>query len=219
MLRCGLLTIRYKLPRAEYPRSTSTKGSDTNTTLCVSSNSFHYCFSEENLQFQPAPLDRSPIDDTPLNPPLAPHLQPGYYAGLVITEAVGTKSGKTKIVELNINEANIGGYAIYENGGLARAVIVNLNAWLLSDEGKRERGKTHIDFKSALSNPKTQASFVTITVRRLSIGHADDLEGLLWGGQNFETSDLTPVGPKTDENVLWSDGVDVRETEAVLIIF
>jgi len=188
-------------------------------TRGISEVYFHEGVGSKYNFFQPVSLDRSPVDDTPPSPPLAPNLQPGYYGGLVITEAVGTKSGKTKIVELDLDEDNVSGYAIYENGLLARAIFVNLNAWLLSDEGKRERQKTHIDFKFALTDAKTQSNSGKITVRRLEIGHVDDLEGLLWGGQSFETNDLSPVGQKADDHVSLWDGVDISETEAILIIF
>jgi hypothetical protein len=36
------------------------------------------------------------------------------------------------------------------------------------------------------------------------------------GEQNFGTGDLVPMGQQKDKQVLWWDGVDVSETEAIL---
>jgi len=183
-------------------------------TRGISEVYFHQGIGYKYNFFQPVSLNRSPIDDTPLSPPLAPHLQPDYYAGLVITEAVGT-NGKTEIVELDIAEDNVSGYAIYDDGVLARAVFINLNAWLSSDKGKQTRQTTHLDFQFAGTEPSSG----TVAVRRLKIAHADDLKGLLWGGQSFENSNVAPVGQQKDDQVLWMDGVDVSETEAILVFF
>lgn len=49
-----------------------------------------------------------------------------YYASLVVAEAIGS-SGTAQVVDLFSNSANefTPGYAIYENGTLARMVLIN----------------------------------------------------------------------------------------------
>ena len=87
-------------------------------------------------------LNRSTIDGSPLDPPQPPRVQPAYYAGLVINTLVGS-SGRASVVELSISNTNVTGYAAFEGGRLARAVFVNLHAWLLSSTG--DRPSVHLD--------------------------------------------------------------------------
>ncbi len=47
---------------------------------------------------------------------MAPHVQPQYYAAIIIGEALGD-SGQTQAVELSIDNSRIAGYAFYEEGG------------------------------------------------------------------------------------------------------
>lgn len=49
--------------------------------------------------------------------------------------------------------------------------------------------------------------------------YADDISGLTWGGQSYETSDARPDGDVSTETVLVTAGVDIRDTEAVLVTF
>ena len=173
-------------------------------------------------QLQPATLNRSTIDGSELDPPLAPHIQPGYYAGLVINSFIG-KTGSSKIVELVVDDSNVSGYAAYEYGRLARAVFVNLHSWLVSSTGARP--SMHIDLEFAIADSKSTQSELDAfwgrkaTVRRLVIGRADDTEGLEWAGQSYETSDARPEGRLALEHVVLSEGIDLRSTEAVLVEF
>ena len=170
-------------------------------------------------QFQPIVLDRSPVDDTPLSLPSQPYLLPSYYAGLVINTAVGSAaaSGNTKIVELEISAPNLSGYAIFEMGKLVRAVFINLNAWLKSDEGVQERNVYHIDLGFASTDSYTSAK--EIRVKRLDIGYADDTSNLTWGGQSWETPTFSVSGKEVYETISPDEGVDIRDTEAVLVCF
>ncbi|KAF9644536.1 glycoside hydrolase family 79 protein [Thelephora ganbajun] len=164
--------------------------------------------------FQPIALDRSPVNNSHLSPPSQPYLQPPYYAGLVVNTAVGRMagSGMTKIVELELTAPNLSGYAIYEMGKPARAVFVNLNAWLKSDARVRERSVYHIDL-SFVSTAKE------IKIKRLDIGYADDTSSLMWGGQSWETREFLVSGREVTETRSRDEGVDIRETEAILIWF
>lgn len=49
--------------------------------------------------------------------------------------------------------------------------------------------------------------------------HADDTSGVTWGGQSYETSDALVSGKETTETRSVSAGVDVSDTEVVLLNF
>ena len=162
------------------------------------------------------------MDGSPLSPPSQPYLQPPYYAGLVINAAVGNKAalGTTKIVELDISAPNLSGYAIFEMGKPVRAVFINLNAWLKADEGTRERNAYHIDLSFASENYEVlNPAPKEIRVKRLDIGYADDTLNLKWGGQSWETPEFLASGEEVFETRSWEEGVDVKETEAILVWF
>ncbi|KAL9714254.1 hypothetical protein Ac2012v2_002564 [Leucoagaricus gongylophorus] len=159
--------------------------------------------------FQPSTLTRSTIDATPLPNPLPPHVQPQYYAAIIAAEAIGS-SGNTRMVELAITDSSITGYAFYENSRLARAVFINLHAFLSTSSS---RGRTHIDL--TLVN----GSAGSATLKRLAIKHADDTTDLTWGGQTYETDDGKVRGSVETEQVNLSQGFDIQDTEIVLVSF
>ncbi|THH06289.1 hypothetical protein EW145_g4187 [Phellinidium pouzarii] len=153
---------------------------------------FHEGVGYKYNLIQPVTLTRSPIDNSPLATPLPPHIQPAYYGALIIGEAIGT-SGATRAVELDVADDNLTGYAFYDAEGgsgvrLQRAVLVNLQAYLSTSTDPR--GTTNVTFAFDTSGEKPKA----MSVKRLAIGHADDLSGLKWGGQSFETADALPSG-------------------------
>jgi len=158
-----------------------------------------------------------------LSPPSQPFLYPSYYAGLVINAAVGraAASGTTKIVELEISEPNLSGYVIYEMDKPVRAVFVNLDGWLKSDEGVRERGVYHIDWSFVFADGGEASCLDSnkIRLKRLDIAYADDTSGLTWGGQSWETPQFLVSGEEVFETKSWDEGIDIRETEAVLVWF
>ena len=131
-------------------------------------------------------------------------------------------SGTTEIVELELSAPNLSGYAIYETGRLVRAVFVNLEAWLKSDEGVRERSVYHIDLGFASvdgAEKKFGLGGKEVRVKRLNIGYADDTSNLTWGGQSWETPKFLVSGEEVVDIKSWDEGVDIRETEAVLVWF
>ena len=173
----------------------------------------HKCHcSQYRAQFQPVTLNRSITDGTPLDPPLAPHISPLFYGALVVDTFIGS-SGSAEIVTLDVGDDNVSGYAAFEGGRLARAVFVNLHAWLVSSTG--ERPSVHIDFAFTGANRTRRVANGT----RLIIGHADDTSGLTLGGQSYETADVSPSGEKVVERIVLSEGVDLRATEAIMIEF
>jgi hypothetical protein len=166
-------------------------------------------FIQYNL-VQPISLGRSITTGQPLVNPLLAHVQPQYYGGLVITEAIGT-TGSSTIVELTINDPYMSGYAIYEHGSIARAVFINSLAYFSADSAAgTNRSSTHV----SLAGMSGQ-----MTIKRTGIMHADDTQNLTWAGQSFETRDATASGAIVQQTVDVSKGVDVSATEAVLLTF
>ncbi|KAJ6514067.1 glycoside hydrolase family 79 protein [Mycena vulgaris] len=164
-----------------------------------------------NLANQPAVLTRSTLDGSTLAVPQQPHVQPQYYAMVVAAEAIG-RSGQTQVTELIIDDARISGYAFYENGALKRAVFINSLAFL---QGATNRTSAHLD----LSFSGTGTEPTAFSVKRLVIGHADDVSGLTWGGQTYETSDARARGTLTPETGTVAVGIEIPATQAVLIAF
>lgn len=158
-------------------------------------------------------LNRSILDNTPLDPPQAPHVMPSYYAGILVNDFIGN-SGLAKIVELLIPDDNVSGYAVYEGDTLKRAVFVNLHTWLSSSPGTRP--SVHIDL-SFSDIAKFRGK--TVKVERLLINHADDTQNLTFAGQSFETSDARPSGKAVEESIKIGEGLNIRSTEAVLVTF
>ncbi|KIJ51887.1 glycoside hydrolase family 79 protein [Sphaerobolus stellatus SS14] len=173
---------------------------------------FHQGIGYKYNFLQPIPLKRSLIDGTPLDVPEAPHVMPAYYAAILVARAIG-KSKAARIVELTIPEDNVSGYAIYEHNKLVRAVFVNLNAWLKSSTGTRP--SVHIPLVISGKGKKSK----TAKARRLVIDRADDTEGLLFGGQTYETEDAKVKGKAKVEQVTLTKGIGLRATEAILLEF
>ena len=201
---------------------TSIRVSDTSITLSVCF-SCHHPILRLTLGFPPAPqiqpvhLDRSPIDNTHTS--LAPHIQPQYYAAIVINTFIG-KSGSARIAEMPIGDSNstvrqyVSGYAAYENGALKRAVFVNLRPYLIGSTTPRGSFDIQVAVpRSGGHKPKA------LRVRRLKIGHADDTEGLTFAGRTYETKDGRPKGEDTYTDVPCGRSFKISDTEAVLVTF
>lgn len=109
-------------------------------------------------QIQPAALNRSIEDGTELSEPIAAHIQPAYYAAVILAEAIGSSRVKSvKVVELDIDEFDVSGYAFYDNGQLKRALIINMNSYT----GSGTRGSVTVEL--------TGVTAKKMTVKRLAI--------------------------------------------------
>lgn len=173
---------------------------------------FHDGIGYKYNLIQPLTLTRSILDGSPLASPLAPHVQPPYYAAIIAAEAIGS-SGSTEAVELFIDNPRIAGYAFYEYGSLTRAVFINSQAYLT---GNTARGSVHINLKFG---GRRGLRPLIMSVKRLAIGHADDASGLTWGGQSYETRNGRASGIEFTTESFVSDGVDIEDTEVVLLCF
>ena len=124
-----------------------------------------YISSDSSLKFQiqPVVLTRSITDGTSLTSPLAPHVQPQYYAAIIAAEAIGS-SGNTQVLELDINDPTISGYAFY-NGQLETAVLINSEPYFTTTTTARTSRLVNLIFEgsSVGSVPST------MTVKRLSV--------------------------------------------------
>ena len=139
----------------------------------------------------------------------------------MINSFIGS-TGSSTLVELNVSDSNVSGYAVFEGDSLVRAVFINLDAWLTSSTGTRP--SVHIDLGFATGANATQSEVEAFanrsaSLKRLVIDHAEDTEGLKWAGQSFETSDVSPEGSLVAEQVQLEKGFDIRSTEAVLVEF
>ena len=155
---------------------------------------------------------------------------PAYYAPLVIDSFVGN-TGSSSIVEIEVDDDRVVGYAAFEGRKLVRAVFVNLDAWLSSMAAANlTRPSVHLDLGFVLANATagedqavdSVASFLhaTMQIRRLGVDHADDLANLTWAGQSYEeTPDVSPTGREVVESVPVAQGLTISSSEAVLISF
>ena len=100
----------------------------------------------EKFQVQPVTLNRSILDGSPLSKPLPPHIQPQYYAAIIAAEAIGN-SGNTKIIELNIADTWISGYAFYQNDELTKVILINTLAFFKNSP--TPRSSTHVNLTLA----------------------------------------------------------------------
>ncbi|KAJ7127578.1 glycoside hydrolase family 79 protein [Mycena crocata] len=159
---------------------------------------------------QPVALDRSITDGSALSSPVPAHVQPTYYAAIIAAEFRG-RADKVQIAELVVDHPRISAYAAYEGSKLVRALFINSQAFL---QGKTNRTSIHLDlgFTGGGKGP-------TMTVKRLAIGHADDVSGLTWGGKTYETQSGRAEGKLNVETKQVTGGLDIAETEVVLLQF
>ncbi|KNZ72100.1 hypothetical protein J132_04381 [Termitomyces sp. J132] len=182
------------------------------TQLGISTVFFH---EGKNMmyQIQPTTLARSTLDGSSLPTPAPPHVQPQYYAAVIAGEAIG-KTGKAQVLEIDIDHPQIAGYSFYEDYLLVRAVFINSKAYLPEST---IRTSVHLDFK--FTNVHGFKAATTMTLKRLAIAYATDASGLTWGGQTYETSDGRVANSVVTETRLVSDGLDIQETEVILVVF
>ncbi|THH14807.1 hypothetical protein EW146_g5586 [Bondarzewia mesenterica] len=174
--------------------------------LGISRVYFHEGVGYKYNFIQPVTLNRSILDGSPLSTPQPPHIQPLYYAAILGVEAIGP-SGSTKAVELDVGSSYVSGYAFFDNGKLARAVFVNLKAFV----GTGSRGTVKVMPEIVGSGAPS-----TMVIKRLSIPFANATKGVTWGGQTYETSDGKVQGSVNITTVPIVQGVDVHDTEVIL---
>ena len=106
-----------------------------------------YRLTTASFQIQPVTLTQSTLDGSTLSTPLPPHIQPQYYSAIIAAEAIGN-SNNTQVVELNIDEARISGYAFYQGGQLTKAILINSLAFLTTTTEARSSTNVNMTFTS-----------------------------------------------------------------------
>ena len=86
----------------------------------------------------------SPDTGANLSTPLEPHVQPAYYGALIVNEVIGN-TGCSTLSELSIDDATLAGYAAYEEGNLARVVLLDSDVYLTNQTGVRSSKAVTID--------------------------------------------------------------------------
>ncbi|KAF8428843.1 glycoside hydrolase family 79 protein [Boletus edulis BED1] len=178
------------------------------TQVGISRLHFHEGVGYKYNLIQPVTLNYSIVDGSPITP-LPPHIQPPYYAAIISAEAIGS-TGHARMVEISIDASDVSGYAIFEHGHLVRAVFINHVAYL---PGAGVRSSTHIDINFNGFGPQQ------MEVKRLDITYANATSGVTWAGQTYETTDARVSGTLQIQTLNVCDGLDIQETEAVLLSF
>ncbi|KAJ7650426.1 glycoside hydrolase family 79 protein [Roridomyces roridus] len=183
------------------------------TQIGISRMYFHQGIGFKYNFIQPVTLNRSILDGSNLASPQQPHIQPAYYAAIIAAEAIGSNSDAGRsVLEVNVNDSRIAGYAFYEGDQLARAVFINSLAFF---NGATNRSSTHID----LSFTGSDSAPTSFSVKRLVIGFADDVSSVTWGGQSYETPDGRISGSPAEEKGTVAEGIDIPATQAVMLTF
>jgi Glycosyl hydrolase family 79 C-terminal beta domain len=102
-----------------------------------------------------------------LRTPLPPHIQPQYYAAIIAAEAIGN-SNDTQVIELNITDTGISGYAFYENGELTKVILINSLAFFTTTTTARQSMHVDLTFGSGSVPSK-------MDVKRLSVAYVQFL--------------------------------------------
>ncbi|KAF5314543.1 hypothetical protein D9611_007010 [Ephemerocybe angulata] len=177
--------------------------------LGISRVYFHQGVGYKFNFLQPTTLSRSPLDNSVLSPPQEAHIEPSYHAALIAAEAIGS-SGQTRVAELPTDNSAVSGYAFYSGDKLTKALFINSDLYLKSDDS---RSQARINVKIDGAAPRLA------TIKRLSVPHSDETSGLTWGGLSYETKDARPTGISRVEVLDFSEGFDLRATEVALISF
>jgi len=180
-------------------------------------------------KLQPTALLRSTIDGTALATPMAPHIQPSYYAAIIAAEVIGqvkingTVGGvAARALELTVDHPRVSAYAFYSptegnNWRVSRLLLINSQAHF---RNVTSRGRVHIDLSfSSVNSTNALAPPQTMTTKRLVIPYADDTSGITWAGQTYETSNGQVSGELKVEKSAVERGVDLWDTEAILVYF
>ncbi|KAJ8127633.1 hypothetical protein O1611_g6003 [Lasiodiplodia mahajangana] len=155
----------------------------------------------------------------PVNTSLgAPRVTPHFYSQPFVADFIG-KSGKTRVVELDIGTPQNGlysGYAAYDDGKLARVALLNLELW----DSRRSSGSRP---KATFSLPKLVGAGSNITVHHLTADNgALAQENLTYSGLEWTWASRGKQRKvKDDSKVLEINGTEinimVNATQAVLL--
>lgn len=144
--------------------------------------------------------------------------KPPYYGQVATAAFLGSEDVKVSQVQLSGGEREAA-YAAYENGQLARAMVINLNTYNTTANGegfeRLERPPERQSVDYTFSVPETNAK--SVSLHRLWANGSDALTGVTWDGWsfNYELDDGRPVRL---ENVTVGEIADVRNGEVTVTV-
>lgn len=131
-----------------------------------------------------------------------------YYGLYALADIIGSNS-KTSVVEFATNSTTIGGYAIYESGKLARAVVINFDTYLSSSNSTRT--------SEAISLSGISTSGKTITAKRFYTPSLDSVSGINYAGVSFDISGK-PIG-SMNTSTISGGSFSISASEIVVLSF
>ena len=134
-----------------------------------------------------------------------PHIGALYHAFLVVNEAIG-KTGSSHIAELATSDNRVAAYGVYEGGWLARAVLINSEAYTEGMHGVRKNATV------VLNNLASRQG----TIKLFETPYTNSSRGMTWGGQSFDTADGKPEGQV--KAVQWDGAPVVLPATSIAIV-
>ena len=133
--------------------------------VCTYGRPRRYISSDCSLKFQiqPIALTRSTLDGSLLSTPSPPFIQPQYYAAIIAAEAIGN-NGNTQVIELDVADNSISGYAFYQSGRLTSVILINSHAFLTTTTTARPGTHVNLNFESG-------TVFSEMNIKRLSVAY------------------------------------------------
>lgn len=144
--------------------------------------------------------------------------KPPYYGQVATAAFLGEENVKVAQVPLSGGEREAA-YAAYENGRLARVMVINLDTYNTTSNGEgfepleSPPERSSVDYTFSL--PETDAQ--SVTLHRLWANGSDALAGVTWDGwsYNYELDDGRPVRL---ENVTVGETMEVRDGEVTVSV-
>jgi hypothetical protein len=136
-----------------------------------------------------------------------PHIGALYHAFLIVNEAIG-KTGQSRIAEYATSDNSIAAYGIYEDGWLARAVLINDDPYTEMTPGGRTNSTV------MLNNPASKQG----TIKWFETPYTNSSRGMTWGGQSFDTADGKPQPQGQGTEVQWDGAPVVMPATSIAIV-
>ena len=135
-----------------------------------------------------------------------PHIGALYHAYLIVNEAIG-QSGSAHVAEIATSDNRIAAYGIWEDGWLARAVLIDSEPYTREQNGGNRKNATVF-----LDNKASEQG----RVRWFETEYTNSTRGMTWAGQNFDTADGKPEGEVKETE--WTGGVVVMPATSIAIV-
>lgn len=147
-------------------------------------------------------------------------VQGGWYGHVFVADFIGRDTGNNlRVYELGEldggEDADLVGYAGYENGQLAKVAVVNLRLWDGDHPRNRPKGKITLNLEGVEDGTE-------VTVRRLTGPSGVQTSGITWAGLDWpaECNGKETLKSNTTAKAKVTGGkvnVTINATEAVLL--